>query len=197
MNLKLLHDELYILKDEDILRKTLGMIRQALSFARENGPKEKWLALKDKSLSPVKRKSQDKKFTSNFQKLRKESDKFVRRVGIVAEQRRKKVQNVEADSKNKETMDADVNNNSNKVPIEAGDDKKEKAKVEMYSNKNKRKNTRDHQEKRGKLPKEVIDVEKHLSKFQDLEVWVKINGSSLGEELRHVLLHPLGWLTDD
>eukprot|EP00112_Aurelia_sp_Birch-Aquarium-sp1_P015217 Seg3354.2 transcript_id=Seg3354.2/GoldUCD/mRNA.D3Y31 product="hypothetical protein" protein_id=Seg3354.2/GoldUCD/D3Y31 len=67
----------------------------------------------------------------------------------------------------------------------------------LDSNKKKRKNTQGHQKRKAKVPKEVMEIEKHISKVEALAVWVKINGTSLSEELRHILLHPLGWLTDE
>ena len=50
--IKALHDELYIVKDNQVLAKLREMINEALLYARVNHPAENDLPLKDKTLSP-------------------------------------------------------------------------------------------------------------------------------------------------
>ena len=71
--LKYLHDELYVLKDKDMLDQIYKSMRNTLEFARSVIPKENNLPSKDKSLSPTKRTrtfSAGKKVISKYTKLK-------------------------------------------------------------------------------------------------------------------------------
>lgn len=54
--LKALNDELYVVKDKQVLAKLELMVYKALIYARENRPAENNLPLKDKTLSPNRKK---------------------------------------------------------------------------------------------------------------------------------------------
>lgn len=71
--LKYLHDELYILKDKEMLDQIYKSIRNTLEFARSVTPKENNLPSKDKDLSPKKRTrvfTAGKKVISKYTKLK-------------------------------------------------------------------------------------------------------------------------------
>ena len=57
--IKALHDELYIVKDNQVLAKLREMINEALLYARVNHPAENDLPLKDKTVSPRKEKKRE------------------------------------------------------------------------------------------------------------------------------------------
>ena len=95
--LKSLHDNLYLLKNQDVLDKIYDNISDALQYAKEHRPTENDLPLKDKSLSPKKaRPSAAKAKIKKYHQLRlrlnkKRKFQYCKRVGIAAENRRAKV----------------------------------------------------------------------------------------------------------
>ena len=94
-SLKSLQDELYILTDKNVLSKTLTMLNNIISYARDNHPTENGLSLKDKSLSPKKCASKvgssQKQEKPRSLKKRKKKNFFAKRVGAAAEARKETI----------------------------------------------------------------------------------------------------------
>ena len=62
-----LHDEVCMITDRDVLASINDIMKKALTYARPNHPAENKLPLKDKSLSPKKKKCKAKKIpTTTF-----------------------------------------------------------------------------------------------------------------------------------
>ena len=89
--LKALHDELYVIKDRAVLATLETMITNALTYARQNRPVENKLPLKDKTLSPSKKKMKQQRFPKKKTNLplRVEKKRRKKRFGIAADNREK------------------------------------------------------------------------------------------------------------
>ena len=90
---KALHDELYMITDRDVLATIKDMVTKALSYARQNRPVENKLPLKDKTLSPRKKKSKVQNYPYKRPKnnllLRAENKRKKKRFGVAADIREK------------------------------------------------------------------------------------------------------------
>ena len=90
---KALHDKLYVITDRGILATINDMMTKALTYARQNHPAENKLPLKDKSLSPRKKKCKVKKYPHPRSKtnllLRAERKRKKKRFGVAADKREK------------------------------------------------------------------------------------------------------------
>ncbi len=92
--LKSLHDNLYLLEDQDVLNKIYDNISDALQYAEEHRPTENNLPLKDKSLSPKRARCSGARAKYTQLRLRvnnKRKYKYCKRVGIAAESKRAKI----------------------------------------------------------------------------------------------------------
>ena len=88
-SLKMLHDQLYLLQDENALAHTDELISKILSYTQKHQSKSNALTLKDKTLSPKKKRKIQKYSMQHL--LAKKRNKFQRRVGAAAEMRKAKV----------------------------------------------------------------------------------------------------------
>lgn len=107
--LKALQDELYVIKDKAVLATLETMITKALTYAKENRPVENELPLKDKTLSPRKKKMKQQRFPKKKTNLplRVEKKRRKKRFGIGADNRGKasKIKIEEDQSTTKETSE--------------------------------------------------------------------------------------------
>ena len=88
-SLKMLHDQLYTLQDENALAHTEELINEILFYTQMHQTKSNELTLKDKTLSPKKIRIR-RKYTSHHL-LPKKRSRFQRRVGAAAEMKKAKV----------------------------------------------------------------------------------------------------------
>lgn len=146
-SLKMLHDQLYLLQDQNALAHTDELINKILSYTQKHQSKSNALTLKDKTLSPKKRRKTRKYSTQHL--LPKKRNRFQRRVGTAAEMR--------------------------------------KAKVDVTRNKGDRRSA----------VTESIDVELLPEEPTSVDIWANIDGVKLTHELKAVLEHPFGWLSDE
>ena len=89
---KALHDELYMVTDQTVLDTLNNMITNALTYARQNRPAESKLPLKDKTLSPCKKRKRAQKcakFPVRKLPLRADKKRKKKRFGVGADNREK------------------------------------------------------------------------------------------------------------
>eukprot|EP00112_Aurelia_sp_Birch-Aquarium-sp1_P023961 Seg7346.1 transcript_id=Seg7346.1/GoldUCD/mRNA.D3Y31 product="hypothetical protein" protein_id=Seg7346.1/GoldUCD/D3Y31 len=172
--LKSLHDNLYLLKNQDILNKIYDNISDALQIAKEHRPTENDLPLKDKSLSPKKaRRSAAKAKITKYTQLKlrvnnKRKYQYCKRVGIAAENKRAKV--VIAPNKDKKAIKGLSRKRKLHTTVAKSIDKDEQINVDEY------------------ICNEIVP---------STEKWVTIGNTEMTTESKDVLLHPMGWLNDD